>query len=93
MRVSAMTPGCSTICSDPSRCFFFFFFFPASNVSLQQFQALRAHAKCPTLPGLPLTHSVKAHHKATWTNTGTEGHISPGAQIHNLVEHLKYYKV
>lgn len=26
MDVSAMTPGCSTICSDPSRCFFFFFF-------------------------------------------------------------------
>lgn len=27
------------------------FFPPPSNVSLQQFQALRAHAKCPTLPG------------------------------------------
>lgn len=84
MHVSAMTPGRCTICSDHSRCFFF----PPSNVSLQQCQALRVHAKCPTLTGLPVMHAVKPQHKATWTHKETEEHISPGAQFCNLAVHV-----
>lgn len=61
-------------------------FYP-SNVSLRRRQALRAHAKCPTLPVLAGTHSVKPQHKATWTKTETEEHISPGVQIRSLVVH------
>lgn len=34
------------------------------------------------------THSVRPHHKATWTKTGTEEHVSPVAQISSPVVHV-----
>lgn len=75
----SQTPGCSTICSDPSRCFL-----SPSNVILQQCHALRAHSKCPTLQAWLETIQLIPNHQTTWTKTRTEQHVC------SFVQHSDY---